>query len=357
MFLWWLVPLKQWSGRPEPRLPRPEPGPTCGRLACFSPARLLRTLKPIYYHTAHNGHAAVSDWRPAHTDVAMLSSSQHIARGGRQLGLRVARRLEHPAADQRRRWYSSSAGDAATVAGGKTKGSAVRRGVALALFGLAFGALGAASAWKAMAARGLGFYSDEESLVRFGGASADDEARRVDEVIDRHPLVAELRRRPELTESRPHMKMPAQYRQRSLTGCALAGPGRVPVPARTWTEVGGKSVVSVVYVGDDVCGHPGIVHGGLLATMLDEGLAWCCLGALPYGIGVTARLAIDYRRPTPAGSFLVLRARTTKVEGRKAWVRGHMELLADPGAEPTVVAEAEALYVSPKFASMMPRIH
>lgn len=231
-------------------------------------------------------------------------------------------------------------------------GSALRKGLWLAVVGLGFSTLGAATAWKTLTARGLGFYSDEESLGRFSAADADEETRRVEETINNHPMVAELRRRPELTESRPHMKMPAQYRAHTLTGAALLGPRKVPVPATTWTEAGGKSLVSVVYVGEDLCGHPGLVHGGLLATMLDEGLAWCCFGALPHKIGVTANLNVNYRKPTPAGSFLVLRAKTTKVEGRKAWVKGHIELLAKPGEEPTVLVEAEALYVSPKFASV-----
>lgn len=231
-------------------------------------------------------------------------------------------------------------------------GGALRKYLWLAAMGLGFGTLGAVAAWKTLTARGLGFYSDEESLGRFSVVDTDEEARRAQETIDNHPLVKELRRRPELTESMPHMKMPAGYRARSLTGGALLGPRKVPVPATTWTEAGGKSLVSVVYVGEDLCGHPGLVHGGFLATMLDEGLAWCCFGALPHKIGVTANLNINYRKPTPAGSFLVLRAETTRVEGRKAWVKGHIELLAKPDEEPTVLVEAEALYVSPKFASV-----
>jgi len=67
---------------------------------------------------------------------------------------------------------------------------------------------------------------------------------------------------------------------------------------------------------------------------------------------VTANLNVDYRKPTPAGSFLVLRAETYKVEGRKAWVRGHIELLANPGEKPTIVAEAQALFISPKYAAV-----
>ena len=127
----------------------------------------------------------------------------------------------------------------------------------MALVGLAFSAVGAAAAWKTLTAKGLGFYSDEESLRRFSPDADDEEARRAEAAINAHPLVAALRRRPELTESRPHMKMPAQYRASSLTGGALMGPRKVPVPAFTWTEAGGKSLVSVVYVGEDLCGHPG----------------------------------------------------------------------------------------------------
>ncbi|PHH91743.1 hypothetical protein CDD83_10447 [Cordyceps sp. RAO-2017] len=235
-------------------------------------------------------------------------------------------------------------------------GGALRKGLSLALFGLAFSAAGAATAWKTLTAQGMGFYSDEASLQRFSVADADEEARRIEETMQGLPLVAEMRSRPEMTESRPHMKMPAQYRAHSLTAGALSGPGKVPVPSMTWVEQGGKSLVSVVYVGHDLCGHPNLVHGGFLATMLDEGLAWCCFGALPHNIGMTANLNVNYRKPTPAGSFLVLRAKTTRVEGRKAWVEGHIELLAKPGQEPTVVVEADALYVSPKHAALMPRI-
>lgn len=32
-------------------------------------------------------------------------------------------------------------------------------------------------------------------------------------------------------------------------------------------------VTIVVHLGTDLCGHDGIVHGGMLATLLDEALA------------------------------------------------------------------------------------
>ncbi|PHH78087.1 hypothetical protein CDD82_3216 [Ophiocordyceps australis] len=253
---------------------------------------------------------------------------------------------------------AASAAESSSSSAAAANGGRAAKMAGLALFGAAMGIAGAAAAWKVVTAKGMGFYSDEESLTRFSPSDADDEARRIYQAIESHPLVAQLRSRPDLTESRPHLKMPASYRRQSLTANALAGPRRVPVPAIAWTQANGQSVALIVYAGPELCGHPGLLHGGFLATLLDEGLAWCCFAALPHGIGVTARLAIDYRKPAPAGSLLLLRGETVKVEGRKAWVKGRVELLDEEGEkkEPVVVAEAEALYVSPRQAALMPRL-
>ena len=224
--------------------------------------------------------------------------------------------------------------------------------IGLTLYGGAFGIIGAGVMWQTMTANNMGFLSDADSLRAFTPGQADAEALHAETTINNHPLVKSLRADPTLSESRPHMKMPAGYRARSLSAGALSGPKKMPVPAYQWLKPEGKGMTAVTYVGDDLCGHPGIVHGGLIATMLDEGLARACFDALPHKIGVTANLNIDYRKPTPAGSFLVLKAETTKVEGRKAWVKGHIELLAAPGEKPTILAEATALYVSPKHAAV-----
>lgn len=123
----------------------------------------------------------------------------------------------------------------------------------------------------------------------------------------------------------------------------------MPVPPLVFLEEG-KKLVSMVYLGTDLCGHVGIVHGGLLAILCDEGLARCGFSALPNKIGVTANLTINYRSPAPAGSFVVLKAETIKAEGRKVWVKGRIELLGD-GEEPgKLLVEAEGLFIEPRYA-------
>lgn len=185
----------------------------------------------------------------------------------------------------------------------------------------------------------------------------NDLAQEIEDFINTHPLAEELRSKPEFSESRPHLKVPEKMRKHNLTAGTLLGPNRVVVPPFVWSERGGKSIVSISYIGGELCGHPGIVHGGFLATILDEGLARCCFAALPNKIGMTANLNINYRSPAPADTFYVLRATTTKVEGRKAWVEGRIETLVGEGETPRVIAEASALFIEPRSAATMARVY
>lgn len=231
--------------------------------------------------------------------------------------------------------------------------SIFRRALSAAGFAIALTAFGFAMAAVPAMPTANGIWNpptDAETLTMY--APASDEERKVEAYIDSHPVVAELRSRPGFTASRPHLKMPEALRSHTLTAGLLLGPGRVVVPPFVFAEDGGKSLVSVSYLGEDLCGHPGIVHGGLLATMLDEGLARCCFPALPHKVGMTANLNINYRAPALAGSYVALRATTTKVEGRKAWVEGRIETLVAEGETPVILADATALFISPKQAAV-----
>lgn len=146
-------------------------------------------------------------------------------------------------------------------------------------------------------------------------------------------------------------------RPHNLTSGTLSGPDKIVVPPFAWAEDGGKSLVTICYLGKDLCGHPGIVHGGLLATLLDEGLARCCFPALPNKMAMTASLTLNYRKPAKADGYVVMRARTVKVEGRKAWVEGRIETLVSEGEEPSILVEAEALFIEPKNAATLARLY
>lgn len=192
--------------------------------------------------------------------------------------------------------------------------------------------------------------TDQETLALY--TPSDEACQEIEQFIHDHPIAVQLRQDPDFVESRPHLKIPEQIRAHNLTAGTLSGPGKIVVPPYQWNQKDGKSFVSMFYVGDEMSGHPGIVHGGLLATMMDEGLARCCFPALPNKVAVTANLNVNYRQPTESGQYLVLRAKTTNVEGRKAYVEGHIETLPNGDEEPQVLVEATALFIEPRAAKV-----
>ena len=195
--------------------------------------------------------------------------------------------------------------------------------------------------------------TDEDTLHLY--TPPTPRAEDVNEYITNHPLAVKLRSQPGMVESRPHMRIPPAMRPHNLTCGTLAGEGRLEVPPLSFNEKDAElpTLIQIMYLGSDLCGHPGVVHGGMLATMLDEGLARACFPALPNKVGVTASLKIDYRVPCPAGNYVVLKAYTTKVEGRKAWVKGWIESLGEDDSVGTKLVEAEALFIEPKNANSM----
>ncbi|RPA96965.1 Thioesterase/thiol ester dehydrase-isomerase [Choiromyces venosus 120613-1] len=205
-----------------------------------------------------------------------------------------------------------------------------------------------------MAAQGYIALTDEESLQAY--TPTDPQEIEANNYISSHPLATSLRSNPAFSEARPTLKIADKYKHLSFTAGTLAGPGKIVVPPLTFVEDGGKSMVQIFHLGEQLCGHPGYIHGGMLATILDEGLARCCFAALPNKIAMTASLTVNYRKPSPAGSYVVLKAKTVKVEGRKAWVEGRIETLVGEGEEPSVLVEANALMIEPKQAATLKKI-
>lgn len=83
----------------------------------------------------------------------------------------------------------------------------------------------------------------------------------------------------------------------------------------------------------------------MLATVCDEALARTAMYNLPGKIGVTARLEIDYRKPTAANQFIVLETELVEHKGRKATVKGTLK-----DVEGKLLLECRAIFVEPKYA-------
>jgi acyl-coenzyme A thioesterase PaaI-like protein len=99
-----------------------------------------------------------------------------------------------------------------------------------------------------------------------------------------------------------------------------------------------NEVVAEVTIPDAYQGYPGVVHGGILASMLDEAAGRAAMGGDIWRLMVTARLSIRYRKPVPIGQPLRLVGRLERRHGRLA--NAHSEIQLPDG---TVGAEAEVL--------------
>ncbi|PLW46026.1 hypothetical protein PCASD_03507 [Puccinia coronata f. sp. avenae] len=166
------------------------------------------------------------------------------------------------------------------------------------------------------------------------------------------PIVKQLISKPDRWLSfRPFQTLARSQLTHSLTHSSLRGPGKFAIPPLVFLNKDKTESVAILHVGDLMCGHDGIVHGGLLATVCDEGLAVLALSNLPNKIGVTASLKLAYKKPVLASQFIVLRTwlpAGRAPSGRKAWADGRLENLAGD-----VLVEAESLFVEPKGAKFI----
>lgn len=102
-------------------------------------------------------------------------------------------------------------------------------------------------------------------------------------------------------------------------------------------------VLAVVQLGHNLNGHEGVVHGGILALLLDDAMGFA-YEALGVEKAVTASLKVDYRAPVSAGSTLVLKVHLSSREGRKLYFEAQ---ITSPDGE-VLYAEASSLYVVPR---------
>jgi len=105
-------------------------------------------------------------------------------------------------------------------------------------------------------------------------------------------------------------------------------------------EVGPDEVMAECTIPGHFEGYPGIVHGGIVATMLDEVTGRAAMIGEHARFRLTAKLEIRYRKPVPSEQPLRLRGIVVRRKGHVAFA--HSELILADG---TVAAEADAVLV------------
>jgi uncharacterized protein (TIGR00369 family) len=102
------------------------------------------------------------------------------------------------------------------------------------------------------------------------------------------------------------------------------------------TEAG--EVTAEITVPEQYQGYPGVVHGGIVASMLDEITGRAAMEGDAWRFMVTAKLDLRYRSPVPIAQTLFLVGRLVNRRGRLATAHGEIRL-----SDGKVCAEADAL--------------
>jgi len=103
-------------------------------------------------------------------------------------------------------------------------------------------------------------------------------------------------------------------------------------------ENGDGRVVAEPCLPEAYQGYPGIVHGGIVASMLDEIAGRAAMIGDHTHFRLTAKLNIRYRRPVPVGETIRLIGWIVDDRGRLATARAEIRL-----ADGALAAEAEAI--------------
>jgi acyl-coenzyme A thioesterase PaaI-like protein len=119
---------------------------------------------------------------------------------------------------------------------------------------------------------------------------------------------------------------------------SLVGGLSHPAAPQLMLEQDEDGVTGQVTVGRVFQGGPGLVHGGVLALLIDHAMG--CVAAGPQRPAMTVQLDLRYRRPTPVGVPLTVAARLDRVEGRK------LHLSATISVDGQVTVDADAIFLT-----------
>jgi uncharacterized protein (TIGR00369 family) len=123
----------------------------------------------------------------------------------------------------------------------------------------------------------------------------------------------------------------------------------------TFYDNGQDEVCSEHIVPDEYQSYPGIVHGGIIAAMLDEVVGRVAMIGDHHHFMMSVKLEVKYRQPVPTESPLRIVGRVVKMRGRLGKAVGEIYLpdgsiaaessmtLADVPAEMLVGVDLEAL--------------
>jgi uncharacterized protein (TIGR00369 family) len=131
----------------------------------------------------------------------------------------------------------------------------------------------------------------------------------------------------------------------SCFGCGESNPVGLRL---TFQALPDLTVFSTAVIGSDYEGPRGCVHGGIIATLLDEAMSKANRAR---GFrAMTRKMDVEYLRPVPTGEPVRLEGRVLRSEGRKHWTAARVV-----HSSGKVLAEASGLFLEMKEFPNQPK--
>ena len=131
----------------------------------------------------------------------------------------------------------------------------------------------------------------------------------------------------------------------TFNGCFGCGTDN-PIGMKLRFERDGDAVICRSRLNREYAGYRDFVHGGVVATLLDEAMGWALVHASG-NYGVTRNLQVNYRRPIAVDRSIVLRGKILEIDGRSVRLASSIEddrgrLLASAEGDWVMVREERA---------------
>lgn len=130
----------------------------------------------------------------------------------------------------------------------------------------------------------------------------------------------------------------AHAAQNRCFGCGIANPSGLHLD---FFRAADGTIVCQTTIADSFEGHPGFLHGGIIATLLDEAMSKSVRA-----LGLTAmtrHMEVDYRKPVPSSQPIRIEGHVVRSDGRKHWAEAHIL-----DGEGKILAQGKGLFVEVK---------
>src|SRR5687767_4907910 len=134
------------------------------------------------------------------------------------------------------------------------------------------------------------------------------------------------------------MTMKLQPNSKHCFICGLENPAGLKL---RFYDNGVDEVRALYTIDENYNSYPGVVHGGIIAAMLDEAAGRVIMARDSHRFMVTATLNVRYRQPVPTNTEVLITSKLLKDRGRMAQAHSEIRLL-----DGSVCAEAEAMLVA-----------